>query len=167
MGLESLFSGNALQAVDGEGAMLLPAFVLRALSRRSESRRVMFSPHELDPCINGYDEGHADWLFVETERRRLRDESLGLAADEHHRRARRAFGAAESAPFDARGRIVLPPAVRRRARLDGAALIVGTGGSFEIWNPDIARTSGDDELSRLAADALAAGADSLTDEVEA
>ena len=167
MGLESLFSGNALQSVDAEGAMVLPAFVLRALARRSESRQVMFSPHELDPCMNGYDEGHAAWLFAETERRRLRDESFGLATDEHHRRARRAFGAAESAAYDARGRIVLPPAVRRRAKLDGAALIVGTGGSFEIWNPDIARASGDDELSRLAADALAAGADNLEDEVEA
>jgi hypothetical protein len=46
--------------------------------------------------------------------------------------------------------------VRRRARLHDKALIVGTGGSFEIWNPDVARASGDGELEQLAAFALEA-----------
>jgi hypothetical protein len=39
---------------------------------------------------------------------------------------------------------------RRRGRIGAAALVVGTGGSFEIWNPEIARDSGDGELKRLA-----------------
>jgi hypothetical protein len=71
MGLASLFSGNALAEVDEDGGLRLPPFVLRTLARRSEARRVLFSPHEADPCMTGYDEGHEAWLFAEAERRRL------------------------------------------------------------------------------------------------
>ena len=165
MALESLFSGAALQAVDAAGGMQLPAFVLNALARRSEDRRVLFSPHEVDPCMSGYDPGHAAWLFAEAERRRLREEALGLANAEYHRRARRLFGAAESADYDSRGRIVLPPMVRRRGRIRDAVLVIGTGGSFEIWNPEIARDAGDEELRQLAA--YAAGRTNSESEVEA
>ena len=104
--------------------------------------------------MSGYDPGHEAWLFAEVERRRLREESLGLAPAGHHQRARRTFGAAESASYDADGRIVLPPMARRRGRIGAAALVVGTGGSFEIWNPEIARDSGDGELRQLAMFAL-------------
>lgn len=167
MALESLFSGAALQAVDAGGGMQLPPFVLKALARRSEDRRVLFSPHEVDPCMSGYDLGHEAWLFAEAERRRLREEALGLASADHHRRARRTFGAAESAAYDSRGRIVLPPMVRRRGRIADAALVIGTGGSFEIWNPEIAREAGDEEVRQLAAFAAPGRAAKNESEVEA
>ena len=165
MALESLFSGTALQAVDAHGGMQLPAFVLRTLARRSESRRLLFSPHEVDPCMTGYDAAFEAWLFADAERRRLRDESLGLGASEHHQRARRTFGAVESASFDEAGRLVLPPMTRRRGRVADAALVIGTGGSFEIWNPDIARAAGDDELRQLADFVLAGGGERQQSEV--
>lgn len=155
MALESLFSGAALQGVDADGGMVLPSFVLRTLARRSEAQRVLFGPHEVDPCMSGYDESYAAWLYAEVERRRLREESLGLGPADHHRRARRTFGAVEAASYDAHGRVTLPPMMRRRSRIHGAALVVGTGGSFEIWNPDVAREAGDEELRALAAFALA------------
>jgi MraZ protein len=151
MALVSLFSGHALEPVDSRGGMQLPSFILAALARRSEARRILFSPHEEDRCVTGHDESFATWLFAEEERRRLREESLGLGPAGHHRRARRLFGAAESASFDSNGRILLPEAVRRRAGLAGMALLVGTGGSFEIWNPEIARDNGDETLAALAA----------------
>ncbi len=154
MALESLFSGAALQAVDAEGCLQLPDFVLRALGRRSEARRLLFSPHEVDPCMTGYDPGYETWLFAEAERRRLREEALGVAPGAHHRRARRTFGAAEAAGVDEAGWILLPPMARRRAGIEGAALLVGTGGSFEIWNPEIARAADDDELRALVGFAL-------------
>lgn len=150
MGLESLFSGNALQAVDGRGLIVLPPFVLRTLARRTETRRLLFSPHESDPCMTGYDEPFTHWLFAEAERRRLRDETLGLTADRHHVRVRRQFGAAAPAEIDSRGRVLLPAMMRARAGIGAAALVVGTGGSFEIWDPGTARGAGDPELRQLA-----------------
>jgi MraZ protein len=154
MALESLFSGAALRAVDAEGGLQLPDFVLRTLARRSDARRLLFAPHEVDPCMTGYDPGYEAWLFAEAERRRLREDALGVAAGAHHRRTRRTFGAAESAGVDEAGWILLPPMARRRAGIEGAALLIGTGGSFEIWNPEVARAADDEELRRLAAFAL-------------
>jgi len=150
MGLESLFIGNALQAVDATGLMVLPPFALRTLSRRTEARRLFFSPHESDPCISGYDEPFSHWLFAEAERRRLRDEALGLAIDLHHGRIRRQFGAAAPAEIDAAGRVRLPAMMRARAGIGASALVIGTGGSFEVWDPETARAAGDPELSQLA-----------------
>jgi MraZ protein len=165
MTLESLFSGTALQTVDAFGGMLLPAFVLRALARRSETGRLLFAPHESDPCITGYDPGLQAWLFAETERRRLREEALGLAPAAHHRRVRRTFGAAESADVDETGRVVLPPMIRRRTGIEDSALVIGTGGGFEIWNPRIARGAGDEQLRQLADFALGNGCDGMESEV--
>ena len=154
MGLETLFSGTAIEAVDADGGMQLPPFIVSALNRRSEARRILFGPHAVDPCMSVYDERYAAWLHAELERLRLRDEALGADSAGHHARTRRLFGAVEAASYDEGGRVTLPPMMRSRTRIGGAALVIGAGASFEIWNPDIARTSGDDELRRLAAYAL-------------
>jgi MraZ protein len=156
MGLASLFSGNALAEVDEDGGLRLPPFVLRTLARRSEARRVLFSPHEADPCMTGYDEGHEAWLFAEAERRRLYEETLGLAASAHHARLRRTFGSVDAAEIDPDGRVVLPAMMRVRAGIDRVALVIGAGAAFEVWNPETARDAGDPELRQLAAFALAA-----------
>lgn len=162
MALESLFSGNALRAVDAEGMMTLPPFVLRALIRRTGTGRVMFGPHEIDACLTGYDEPYGAWLFAEAERRRLRDEMLGAGPARHHDHMRRTFGAAAPAEVDARGRVRLPAMMRRRAGIGDLALVVGTGGAFEIWDPETARAEGGEALRDLADFALAGRRDPPT-----
>jgi len=67
------------------------------------------------------------------------------------RRAHLFFGAPEPAPYDSSGRMVIPLAMRRKGRIDDLALFVGAGGTFEIWNPDLAREAGDEALRELAA----------------
>ena len=41
--------------------------------------------------------------------------------------------------------------MRRRGKIEDLALFVGTGGTFEIWNPHLALESGDADLRELAA----------------
>jgi transcriptional regulator MraZ len=154
MGGGGLFSGSALRSVGEDGAMMLPPFVLRALRARGESRELLLGWHEVDPCVSGYDEDHSASLFADIERRRLREEAGGASAAAHYSRARRTFGAVERAAFDHRGRILLPPIVRRRGGIRAQALVIGTGGAFEIWDPDAARESGDVTLRELAELAL-------------
>lgn len=154
IGIDNLFSGHALLAVDPDGATTLPAFVLAALERRRAGARLMFGAHEQDPCISGYDEGYQSVLHAEIERRRLRDEAQGVPAAVHHSRARRAFGAVERASYDARGRVTLPPMMRRKGRIGARALFIGTGGSFELWSPEVAREAEDREVRALALFAL-------------
>jgi len=148
--MEPLFSGSGLSAVDAAGRTRLPSFVREAAIGRSGRRRLVFGAHEKDRCISGFDPAHASNLHVELERRRLVEEASGIGADAHHARARRLFGTAEEAEFDADGMIRLPELPRRRGRISGLALFVGTGGTFEIWDPETARESGGEDLRELA-----------------
>lgn len=149
--LEHLFNGSALNAVDAKGRLSIPAFIRGVVERRSDAKAVIIGPHEVAPCLIAYDRGYARNLYAENERRRLVDETQSGDAQSHFSRARRTFGLTEDVPYDPSGRIILPPMMRRKGRIDDLALFVGVGGTFEIWNPRIAIEYGDEDLRELAA----------------
>lgn len=151
MELEHLFNGSALSAVDAKGRLSVPAFIRSVVERRSEARAIVIGTQEGSSCLNAYDRGYAKFLFQENERRRLAEEGDGADLARHQARARRTFGLTEDVPYDTSGRIILPPMLRRRGSIDELALFVGIGGTFEIWNPKLALTSGDADLAELAA----------------
>jgi MraZ protein len=111
--------------------------------------RMMVGAHESDPCLTAYDAKRTPSIEAEVERRRLRDEATGAPAADHYARIRRAFGFVEDAPIEG-GRLHLPEIMRRKGRIGDRVLFVGTGGGFEIWNPQIAREAGDEALRELA-----------------
>lgn len=150
MELEHLFNGSALTAVDAKGRLSVPAFIRGVIERRSDARAVVIGAHEVDPCLRAYDRGYARILHAENERRRLNEEAAGEAPATHYARARRTFGLTEDVPYDSSGRIILPPMMRRKGRIEDLALFVGVGGTFEIWNPQLALNSGDEDLRALA-----------------
>lgn len=149
--LEHLFNGSALSAVDAKGRLSVPAFVRGVIERRSDAKAVVIGVHESEACLNAYDRGYARYLYNENERRRLAEEAAGGDLAAHHARARRTFGVTEDVPYDSSGRIILPPLMRRKGQIEDLALFVGIGGTFEIWNPQLALNSGDEELRDLAA----------------
>jgi MraZ protein len=149
--LEHLFNGSALTAVDAKGRLSVPAFIRGVIERRSDAKAVVIGMHEVSPCLNAYDRGFARNLFAENERRRLAEEAAGGDIASHHARARRTFGLTEDVPYDSSGRIILPPMMRRRGKIEDLALFVGVGGTFEIWNPRLAMESDDEDLRDLAA----------------
>ena len=104
----------------------------------------------MDPCLTAYDPGFRRVLLADSERLRLRGEEAGGGEDAHHQRLRRMFGLSEETAIDAGGRVRLPALMRRLGRIEGLALFVGTGGAFEIWNPELAAASADEGLSALA-----------------
>ncbi|HET9638015.1 MAG TPA: hypothetical protein VFP12_02295 [Allosphingosinicella sp.] len=120
------------------------------MARHDGGGRVMFGVHESDPCLTGYGTALRPRLEAELERRRLRDETLGRAPDEHHARARRTFGIVEEARYDEEGCLTLPPLARRRGGLGRHILFIGAGSHFELWDPSLAMTEGDEELRFVA-----------------
>jgi MraZ protein len=147
--LEHLFNGSALNAVDAKGRLSVPAFVRQVIERRSDARAIILAGHELDSCLTGYDRNYARILYNENERRRLNEEGADPRA--HFARARRTFGVTEEVPYDTSGRIILPPMMRRKGGIEELALFIGVGGTFEIWNPQLALKSEDADLRELAA----------------
>ena len=148
---EDLFQGSALNAVDAKGRLSVPAFVRSTIERRSDARAIVIGAHEVAPCLTAYGRGYARYLFSEMERRRLAEEDRGGTLQDHYARARRAFGMTEDVPYDTSGRIVLPPMMRRKGRIEDLALFVGVGGIVEIWNPRVALAEGDRDLKEIAA----------------
>ena len=151
MELEHLFNGSALNAVDAKGRLSVPAFIRSVVERRSDAKAIIVGAHEVDPCLTAFDRNYARNLYSENERRRLIEEGQGGDLEAAYARARRTFGITEDVPYDTSGRIILPPMMRRKGQIEDLALFVGVGGTFEIWNPQVALKSGDQDLRELAA----------------
>jgi MraZ protein len=126
-----LFGGNAIGAVTAAGRLRLPSFILETLIRRSGGHRIVFGAHESEPCLSAYDPGWRPALAERDDRRRL-------------------LGFAEEAEFDGGGRVTLPAMMRWKGRIADRALFIGTGGAFEIWNPDLAVEAADPDLREMA-----------------
>ena len=131
MEIGPLFGGNALAPVDSAGRVRLPLFVRETLAGRTEGRRIVFGAHENAACLSGYEPAYR-------------------AAFMDRNGSRRIFGFAQEAEFDARGRVTLPQMMRWKAKIGLLALFVGTGGAFEVWNPELALEAGDPELRQMA-----------------
>ena len=144
--MQHFFNSSALCAVDNDGNLFLPSFVRATLSRRSDAAAVVIGRHEADPCLTGYDRGHSRTLHTEHERRRVAEGD----GEAHRERARRIFGSTEEANYSGEGRMMLSPMMRRLGKIEGLAFFVGAGGTFEIWNPELAMKSGGDALRELA-----------------
>ena len=166
MQVTHIFSGNALGALDEEGRVRLPPFILREMARHEDGGRVLLGVHESDPCLTGYGSALQPRLEAELERRRLRDESLGRAPDAHYARARRTFGLVEEASYDEAGRLTLPPLARRRGGLGRQILFIGAGSHFELWDPSLAMAEGDEELRFVAEYRLGGRTDPTFEEEE-
>ena len=145
--MTSFFHGSALVDVDAEGNAAIPGFVAEALTDQPE---LIVAKHESDACLVGYGPARLALLAERSERRRLADEARGAEARSHYQRMRRTFGLADRLPRrDTTIRI--PAAMRHLGKIDGLALFVGTGDSFEIWNPELAMASEDPQFRDLAA----------------
>jgi MraZ protein len=142
------FSGSGLVTVDASGRLAVPSFIAETLDRRAAAGTVMIGGHEADPCLIAYDRAFALIIQADVERRRIAEELI--APRLHHARARRAFGFVEPVQIQT-GTLLLPQLMRRRAGIEQHALIVGTGGTFEIWDAQAAIARGDGDLRELAA----------------
>jgi MraZ protein len=142
--MTTLFHGSELCSVDPAGNVPIPGFVGQG------DGELLVSRHESDACLIGYGREHLDRLIARTERRRLAGEAQGEDARSHYRRMRRTFGMIDRLAR-AGDRLRIPPAMRHLGRIERLALFVGAGDSFEIWNPELAMQSGDEQFRDLAA----------------
>src|SRR6185369_1421390 len=71
------------------------------------------------------------------ERLLEKEETSPDAQHEYQQRNLMAFAATEEVPYDSSGRILFPLMMRRKGQIGELALFLGTGETFQIWNPDL------------------------------
>ena len=135
MALEHLFQGSALNAVDAKGRVSVPAFLRTVIERRGDSRTIVLAKHEHFPCLSAYDPAYAALKHQKLERLLEKQETDPAAQLEYQQRNLMAFAISEEVPYDSTGRILLPPMMRRKGGIAELALFLGTGETFQIWNP--------------------------------
>ena len=135
--LEHLFQGSALNAVDAKGRVSVPAFLRSVIERRGDARTITLAKHESFPALSAYDPAYAALKHSKLERLLEKEETGPDAQIDYEQRNLMAFAATEEVPYDTSGRIVLPPMMRRKGQIDDLALFLGTGETFQIWNPKL------------------------------
>ena len=137
MALEHLFQGSALNAVDAKGRVSVPAFLRQVIERRGDARTIVLAKHDQFPALLAYDPGFAAARHLKLERLLEKEETNPDAELAYQQRNMTAFAATEETPYDTSGRIVLPPMMRAKGQIGELALFLGTGETFQIWNPTL------------------------------
>ena len=122
-----MFRGVALLNLDSKGRLAVPAKFRDAIAARCSGHLVITA--DSDRCLLIYPQ--PDWEPIEQKLMAL--SSFNTQIRELQRRL---VGYAEDVVMDATGRILVPPALRRFAQLEKAAMLVGQGNKFELWNKD-------------------------------
>ena len=135
--LDHLFQGSALNAVDGKGRVSIPSFLRSVIERRGDAKTVVLAKHENFPCLSAYDPAYAALKHAKLERLLEKEETGPDAQLDYEQRNLMAFAATEEVPYDSSGRIVFPPMMRRKGQIGELALFLGTGETFQIWNPQL------------------------------
>ena len=135
MALEHLFQGSALNAVDAKGRVSVPAFLRGVIERRGDARTIVLAKHDSFPALSAYDPAYAARVHAKLERLLEKEETSAQAQLEYQQRNLMAFAATEEVPYDSSGRILFPPMMRRKGEIGDVALFLGTGETFQIWNP--------------------------------
>jgi MraZ protein len=133
--LEHLFQGSALNAVDAKGRVSVPAFLRTVIERRGDARTIVLAKHSQFACLDAYDPAYAALKHAKLERLLEKLEENADAQLVYQQRNLMAFAATEEVPYDSSGRVLLPPMMRRKGGLADLALFLGTGETFQIWNP--------------------------------
>lgn len=121
-----MFRGQFLHSVDAKGRISLPARFRDQLTTDGDARFVL-TPSPFDSCLHLYP--MRAWEAFEQRVSEL------PSLDQNVVRFRRLYvSAAAECELDRAGRVLVPPALRERARLEREALWAGMGKILELWS---------------------------------
>jgi MraZ protein len=115
----------------------IPSFLRSVIERRGDAKTIVLAKHQNFPCLSAYDPAYAALKHSKLERLLEKEETGPDAQLEYEQRNLMAFAATEEVPYDSSGRIVFPPMMRRNGQIGELALFLGTGETFQVWNPQL------------------------------
>ena len=137
----SLFLDTIYGKVDAKGRVSIPADY-RAVIGAQKSELVLYvSPSS--PCIEGV------CLSVFEQMADKIDDTFGLFSEQQSDLTSLIFSQAKVFQPDSTGRILLTPKLIKHAELKDAAVFIGRGKTFQLWNPRLYEKEQKKALARL------------------
>ena len=133
MGIEALFSGNALRAVDAEGRTILPPFVLRVLERRCAG------PNDVRRTTPTMQQRYDAAIMQRLFRHRAPPPARRAGNFDGRPHSARASRRQSSERSMIRRRVTLPDDAAQSRY--ATAPCSSAPARFEVWDPDLARAS--------------------------
>lgn len=118
------FRGQSIHRLDGKGRLRIPTKFREVLQNHYTDALVVTM---MKGCLVAYPP--EIWDKIEGKAK-----DLSQVQPEHRDFMRYYISSAEECEFDKQGRILIPPLLRERAKLDQEVLLAGMLTSFEIWN---------------------------------
>ena len=137
-----LFMDTVVNKVDAKGRVSLPSDY-RAMVKELSTEIVCYRSLSA-PCIEGCLEETLDKLATEIEN------ATDFFSETQDNLTNLVFGDAKRFGFDSTGRIVLTEKLLKHAQITDAAVFVGKGRKFQIWNPK----NWEKEEARIRAEAM-------------
>ena len=124
----SLFLGTIENKVDAKGRVSVPADFRMAVKNDDFQGVILFHSFT-NKCIEGCTMSRMEQISEATD-------NLDLFSEQTESLSSLIFSDARQLSFDVTGRIVVPSDLLEFAGIDGNALFVGRGKTFQIWNAD-------------------------------
>jgi MraZ protein len=120
-----MFRGATKVSLDDKGRMVMPTRYREQIAELAQGHLVVTV--DRDQCLLIYP--LPEW--EQTERKLMSLPSLNAQA---RRLQRLMVGYATDLELDGHGRLLVPPELREFAKLDRAAMLIGQGNRFELWD---------------------------------
>lgn len=121
----ALFLSTFEKQIDKKGRVSVPPAFRTVLSQQNYNGMVAYASFVHD-CIEACS-------MERMEKLHARIEALDPFSEERDAFATAILGGAVQLPFDNEGRVIIPEALLKKAGIDGTAIFVGKGDTFEIW----------------------------------
>lgn len=167
MEIFAFFHGIYLNAVDAKGRVSLPSQMRDVIARRARLAAATFGEglddkllhigrHPAGGRLKAFDDSYSKKLQAQVEET-IAELPAAEKAVARERELERLFAPNQPVSFDAGGRMVLSPQLRRRGGIEDLALFVAAGEFMQIWNPQKFLADPDqlDSLKEDVRDALA------------
>ena len=124
----ALFLSSFEKQIDKKGRVSVPPAFRAVLQNQNFNGVIMYHSFVHD-CIEACGMDRIEALYAQME-------SLDPFSEEHDAFATAILGGSVQLPFDGEGRIVIPEQLLADAGVNGKAVFVGKGKTFEIWAPE-------------------------------
>jgi MraZ protein len=121
------FIGTYTNRVDRKGRVSVPAR-FRAAIAGQPFNGIVVSPNFDQRAVDACDHQRIEEVIA-------RLDTPGAYSADQRDAAELILSRSEEIAFDSEGRIIVPPAMMELSSIEGEALFVGIGRTFQIWNP--------------------------------